>query len=166
MYADGLSFLEEEREAWRPFEALLDLSDEQLGAPLEGAHGWTGRDLMAHLCAWIGWWLEIARELAVNPTSPTLERLHELGRRLGGPGRSRKRRHPGRMGRPADRRTQAPIRTMPGGLRGYLTVVPEARWLKDGASLNSLTQNTTGHYEEHLAEPEGDPGRRPPLSAA
>ena len=30
MYADGLSFLEEERDAWRPFEALLELTDEQL----------------------------------------------------------------------------------------------------------------------------------------
>jgi len=30
MYADGLSFLDEERDAFRPFEALLELTDEQL----------------------------------------------------------------------------------------------------------------------------------------
>jgi len=30
MYADGLSFLDEERDAWRPYEALLELTDEQL----------------------------------------------------------------------------------------------------------------------------------------
>ena len=34
MYLDALEFLEEEREAWAPFEALATLSDEQLAAPL------------------------------------------------------------------------------------------------------------------------------------
>ena len=32
VYLDALSFLEDERDAWRPFEALLELSDEQLEA--------------------------------------------------------------------------------------------------------------------------------------
>ncbi|HTC86578.1 MAG TPA: hypothetical protein VK656_07725, partial [Candidatus Acidoferrum sp.] len=49
MYLDALEFLEEERDAFRPFEALDDLSDEQLQVPLAGAHGWSGRDLMGHL---------------------------------------------------------------------------------------------------------------------
>ena len=42
--------------------------------------------------------------------------------------------------------------TMPGELRGYLTVVPEARWLKDPARLKSLLGNTIEHYAEHEAE--------------
>ena len=46
MYLDALSFLEDERETFRPFEALLDLSDEQLDQPVEAAGGWSGRDLM------------------------------------------------------------------------------------------------------------------------
>ena len=80
MYADGLSFLDEERDAWRPFEALLELTDEQLERPLDGAHGWTGRDLMAHLGVWIEWWLKIARELAVSPNKlrPATS-WHEIG---------------------------------------------------------------------------------------
>ena len=73
MYADGLSFLEEERDAWRPFEALLNLSDEQLERSVDGAHGWSGRDLMAHLAVWIEWMLNVSRELALGPASPTYE---------------------------------------------------------------------------------------------
>src|SRR5664280_3206876 len=79
MYEDGLSFLDEERDAWRPFEALLELTDEELERPLEGAHGWTGRDLMAHMSVWIEWWLNIARELAVGPNSQTYDRLQAIG---------------------------------------------------------------------------------------
>ena len=44
------------------------------------------------------------------------------------------------------------LSTIPGELRGYLTVVPEARWLKDSAHLKSLLDNTTEHYAEHMAE--------------
>ncbi len=42
--------------------------------------------------------------------------------------------------------------TLPGELRGYLTVVPETRWLKDSAHLKSLLGNTTEHYDEHMAD--------------
>ena len=49
MYLDALSFLEEERDAWRAFEALDELSDEELSVPVDGAHGWSGRDLIAHV---------------------------------------------------------------------------------------------------------------------
>ena len=42
--------------------------------------------------------------------------------------------------------------TLPGELRGYLTVVPEARWLKDSAHLRSLLGNTTEHYDDHMAD--------------
>ena len=79
MYTDGLSFLDEEREAWRPFESLLELTDAQLEQPIEGAHGWTGRDLMSHLGVWIEWWLDIARELAVGPNSAAYDRLTAIG---------------------------------------------------------------------------------------
>ena len=49
MYLNALEFLEEEREAWRPFEALDTLTDDQLDQEIEGAHGWTARDLLSHL---------------------------------------------------------------------------------------------------------------------
>ena len=74
MYLDALEFLEEEREAWAPYEALDDLTDEQLSVPVAGAHGWSGRTLIGHLVAWQEHALVVATELAVNDTSPTKAR--------------------------------------------------------------------------------------------
>jgi hypothetical protein len=127
MYLDALEFLEEERDAWRPFEALADLTDAELAQPVAGAQGWTGRELMAHLLAWQGVALQIATELAVDETSATIARTD------------------------ADWEAQR-FRTQPGELRGYLTVVPEARWLKHAANLRALSDETTLHYEEHRAD--------------
>ncbi len=75
MYLDALSFLEDERDAWRSYEALAELTDEQLEKPIEGAHGWSGRDLIAHLVGWHEITLDIARELAVDETSRARERI-------------------------------------------------------------------------------------------
>ena len=69
MYVDGLSFLEDEREAWRPYEALESVSDASLDVPVAGAHGWTARDLIGHMVAWQELALTVARELAVDETS-------------------------------------------------------------------------------------------------
>ena len=71
MYLDALEFLEEERDAWRPFEALAGLTDDAARASRStAAHGWSGRQLMAHLLAWQEVALAVATELAVNETSP------------------------------------------------------------------------------------------------
>ena len=40
MYLDAMEFLEEERDAWAPYEALAELSDDQLAEAVDGAHGW------------------------------------------------------------------------------------------------------------------------------
>ena len=160
MYADGFSFLEEERETWRPFEALLDLSDAQLEQPLDGAHGWTGRDLMAHLGVWIEWWLNIARELAVNPASPTFDRLEEIGRDWDNQGDVLNGRYQAEWAALPMAEVRRRFSEMPGELRGYLTVVPETRWLKDAKHLKSLIGNTTEHYAEH------EPDLRAILAAA
>ena len=74
MHLDALEFLDEERGAWRPFEALAGLTDEQLTVPVEAAHGWTGRQLMGHLLSGHEVALAVATELAVNETSPARER--------------------------------------------------------------------------------------------
>ncbi len=152
MYADGLSFLDEEREAWRPFEALAELSDEQLEAPVQGAHGWTGRDLMGHLCAWMGWWLEVAQELAVGEKSPTFDRLEEMGKTWETEGDAINARIQAEWSALPMAEVRRRFATYPGELRGYLTVVPESRWLKDGARLRSLLGNTTEHYPDHMPE--------------
>ena len=150
MYLDAMEFLEEEREAWRPYEALLDLTDDQLEQPIDGAHGWSGRDLMAHLLGWLDITLAAAKELAVREDSPTLQR------------RERETADPGvdtlneRMRAEARERSLADLReafgSVPGELRGYLTVVPETRWVKNPAHLKAFLEDTTEHYEEHAAD--------------
>ena len=42
-------------------------------------------------------------------------------------------------------------RTIPGELRGHLTVVPEARWLKNGELQAFFTSETIDHYADHAA---------------
>jgi hypothetical protein len=150
MYLDAMEFLEEEREAWRPYEALLDLTDDQLERPVAAAHGWSGRDLMAHLLGWLDVTLAAAKELAVREDSSTLER------------RERETADPGvavlneRMLAAARERPLADLReafrSVPGELRGYLTVVPETRWVKNPAHLKAFLEDTTEHYEEHAAD--------------
>jgi hypothetical protein len=150
MYLDAMEFLEEEREAWRPYEALLDLTDEQLMRDVEAAHGWSGRDLMAHLLAWLDITLAAARELAVREDSPTLERRARETAEPGVDAMNEQFLAAGRE-RPIDD-LRAAFRTMPGELRGYLTVVPEARWVKHPARLKAILEDTTEHYDEHTAD--------------
>lgn len=150
MYLDALEFLEEERDAWAEFEALAGLTDAQLTVVVDGAHGWSGRDLMAHLLAWQEVALDAAKELAVNETSPTILRVDADWDARGGEVVN-------------DEITRAwaelpmealrdRFRTQPGELRGYLTVVPETRWLKHATHLKSFHDETIAHYEEHVAD--------------
>ena len=152
MYADGFSFLEEERDAWRPFEALLELADDQLERPVEGAHGWSGRDLMAHLSVWIEWALRIARELALGPNSPTYNEFRAISRNWEAQGDLLNARYRAEWAGLPTAEVRRRFSTLPGELRGYLTVVPETRWLKDSDHLRSLLANTTEHYSEHEAD--------------
>jgi hypothetical protein len=152
MYADGLSFLDEERDAWRPFEALLELADAQLEQPIDGAHSWTGRDLMSHLGVWLEWWLNIARELAVGPNSAAFDRLTAIGSDWEAQGDALNAGYRAEWAALPMAEVRRRFSTTPGELRGYLTVVPEARWLKDSAHLKSLFANTTEHYADHMPE--------------
>ena len=152
MYADGLSFLEEERDALRPFEALLELTDEQLEQQIEGAHGWRGRDLMAHIAVWLEGWLTIAKELAVGPASPQFDWLKAVGADWEAQGSVINDGFTEEWAALPTAEVRRRFATVPGELRGYLTVVPEARWLKDPSHLRSLLGNTTEHYADHMAD--------------
>jgi hypothetical protein len=149
MYFDALSFLEDDRDAWTPFEQLATLSDEQLADVVPGMHGWSGRDLIAHMVGWQEVALAVARELAVHDTSPRKEHedadwkargdvindeLNDLWRAL-----------------PMDE-VRSRLATVPGELRGYLTVVPETRWIKDPAMLKFFLNETVEHYQDHMAD--------------
>ena len=150
MYLDALEFLEEEREAWAPFEALADLSDAELERPVEAAHGWTGRDLMAHMLAWQAVSLDVARELAVGETSPTIARVDEDWDARGGEVVNAEIQADW-AALPLDE-LRARYRSQPGELRGTLTVVPEARWIKHPTHMSSFNQETIDHYREHAAD--------------
>jgi len=147
MYLDALEFLEEERDAFRPFEALADLSDEQLSVAVEGAHGWSGRQLMGHLLAWQEVAVSVATELAVNETSPAKSRADSDWDTRGGDV----------VNAEIDARWAAlpmdelreRFGSIPGQLRGYLTVVPESRWLKHPDHQRFFLTETTTHYEAH-----------------
>ena len=149
MYLNALEFLEEEREAWRPFEALDRLSDDQLGVPIDQAHDWSGRDLIAHLVAWQQNALDVAKELAVGETSATKEgsdrEWAERGDAINTEIQEEWR------ARPMDE-VRRRLREVPGDLRGYLTVVPETRWLKHADNLRFFVDETIDHYADHAAD--------------
>jgi hypothetical protein len=150
MYLDAMEYLEEERDGWAPFEALADLSDEQLTRPVPAAHGWSGRDLMGHLLAWQEVALEMARELAVNETSPSRARMDADWDARGGDAINADL-SAAWADLPIDE-VRERFRTLPGELRGYLTVVPETRWLKHPTHLKSFHDDMTAHYEDHRAD--------------
>jgi hypothetical protein len=150
VYLDSLEFLEEEREAWAPFEALADLTDEQLSVPVAGAHGWSGRQLMGHLVAWQAVALAVATDLAFNDSSPAKVRADADWEARGGEAINAEIDATWAAVPLADLRER--FRTLPGQLRGYLTVVPETRWLKHAANMEFFRDETTGHYEGHQSE--------------
>ncbi len=151
MYFDALSFLEDERDTFRAFEALDALTDEQLEVAPPTDLGWSGRDLMGHLVQWQEISLQVAKELAVNEASPTYEANHA---RWAIPGEADRFNDAGIIAWRAlpIAEVRARFRVAAGELRGYLTVVPESRWIKHPRHQEYFFGETTGHYEEHLPE--------------
>ena len=145
-----MSFLEEEREAWRPYEQLLDLTDEQLSQPIGAAHSWSGRDLMGHLLAWLTAQLEVARELAVGETSARSAAIDADWNARGGDVVNAELLKEWALKPMSEIREL--FRSVPGELRGTLTVVPETRWLKNPREMDGFMESTIDHYEEHAAD--------------
>jgi hypothetical protein len=150
MYLDAMEFLEEERDAWAPYEALAGLTDDELRDPVEGSHGWSGRDLIAHMLAWQGVALEAAKELAISETSEVFARVDADWEARGGDAVNAEITATW-ASRPMSE-LRAALAAQPGELRGYLTVVPEARWLKHADRLKSFYDETIDHYHDHLAD--------------
>jgi hypothetical protein len=149
MYLNALEFLEEERDAWRPFEALAAIPDERMDEPVAGAHGWSARDLIGHLVAWQSWALDVAKDLAVGEASPTIERLDRLWEERGD-GVNDDIQAAWRA-LPVEE-VRARLSAVPGELRGYLTVVPETRWVKHPKHLRTFLEETIEHYADHAAD--------------
>jgi hypothetical protein len=149
MYVDGLSFLEDEREAWRPYEALEAVPDDAFDVPVEGAHGWTARDLIGHMVAWQELALTVARELAVDERSRSKAQA-DADRDARGDAINDELIAEWRALPVSEVRRR--LSTVPGELRGYLTVVPESRWIKHADHQNFLASETLEHYDEHLGD--------------
>ena len=128
-------------------EALDELTDADLAPQLESVHGWSGRDLMAHMVAWQEASLSVARELAVNDTSPTKAASDADWDARGDEINEEIRLH--WLALPMDE-VRNRFRTVPGELRGYLTVVPETRWIKSAEYEQFFLDETIDHYESHL----------------
>ena len=149
MYLNALEFLEEEREAWRPYEALDGLTDEQLDQPIDAAHDWSGRDLIAHVVGWQQNALDVARELAISESSPTKERSDREWEARGDEVNADIQADFRALPMAEVRRR---LREVPGELRGYLTVVPETRWVKHTDHLRFFLDETIEHYAEHTPD--------------
>ncbi len=103
---------------------------------------------MGHMLAWQGLSLEVAKELAVNETSPAIDRAEVDWDTRGGEVVNAELQAQWAALSMADLREQ--FRTQPGELRGYLTVVPEARWIKNPVHMESFDTQTIDHYHEHM----------------
>ena len=149
MYFDALSFLEDEREAWRPFEALVEVDPARFGEPVAGAHGWSARDLLSHLVAYQAHCLDVARELAVGEQSPSHARMAAAWSERGDAVNDEL----AETWRPlADDEVRRRGRETPGELRGYLTVVPETRWVKHAVFGPFFEEELLDHYADHEAD--------------
>src|SRR3954463_4507231 len=146
MYTDALSFLEDERDAWRPFEALSQLANDELERPVEAAHGWSGRDLVGHLVHWQILALDVAKELAVRVDSPTKEAADAdfetrgdvvVNAEVDAIWRAK----------PIDE-VRPDFAMVAGELLGFLTVDPETRWVKNGDTQTCFREETMDHYED------------------
>lgn len=141
--------LGEEREALRPFEALGLLTDAQLDREVPAAHDWSGRDLIAHVVAWLDDAIEVAAELGVQATSPARERsTHEFETRgddINAQIQADWRRLP-----MAEVRRR--LRDVPEELRRAVRAVPESHWASDPEHLRFIRVYTIGHYQDHVAD--------------
>jgi len=149
MYFDALSFLEDERDAWRPYEALFMLTPAHLELPVSGEDRWSGRDLLGHLVFWQERALTVARELAVGETSAS--RLRDEAEWEARGDSINDEAVAAWRALPLDE-LLARARTVAGELRGHLTVVPEARWLKNSEVQAFFASETIDHYADHAAD--------------
>jgi hypothetical protein len=150
MYTDALSFLEDERDAWQPYEALSQLTDEDLERPVPAARGWSGRDLMGHLVHWQILALDVAKELAVRSESPTKDAADADFAARGDVAVNAEVDALWRA-KPLDEVRQEFARVA-GELRGFLTVVPETRWVKNADMQTFFYEETIEHYADHESD--------------
>jgi hypothetical protein len=100
----------------------------------------------------VGWQqvaLTIAKDLAVNETSPEMARMDaEFDSRGDELNAEMIERWRGLS--PSEVRDR--LQSVAGELRGYLTVVPESRWIKHPTHLETFVGETLEHYDDHRGD--------------
>jgi hypothetical protein len=105
---------------------------------------------MGHLLAWLENALAAARELAVGERSPTMSRSDADWDARGGEAVNAELVE--RYGAIPLAELRARYRSVPGELRGTLTVIPESRWLKHPDHLRWILDETLDHYADHRSD--------------
>jgi hypothetical protein len=149
MYFDALSFLEDERDAWRPFEALLSVPADRFDLPVAAAHGWSARELLSHLAAYQAHALDVARELAVGEQSPAHAAMDAAWNARGDAVNDEL---SAAWRALSDDEVRGRAAALPGELRGFLTVVPEARWVKHPVFGPFFEDELLDHYADHASD--------------
>jgi len=146
--ADAPEFLRVERDTFRPFETLADLTDDQVSVPVSGAHGWSGRQLMSHLLSGHELAIAVAAELAVGEMSLAKERADADWEARGGDVVNAE--IDARWAALAMHDLRARFATLPEKLRSYLMVLPENHWLTHGDHQRFFLSETIAHYADHV----------------
>lgn len=141
-----MDFQSAEAAGWAPYEALGNLSDDDLERPLADAHGWAGRDLIAHIVFWQEVGAQIVRDLATSDVSPTKERVDAQWDEGGDAWNERIL---------ADWRemplseVRSRLATAPAALRAALDAAPASRWWDSARNREALVEETVDHYADH-----------------
>jgi hypothetical protein len=146
---DSATFLAAEADAWAPYTALGGLSDADLERPVEAAHGWSGRDLMAHLAFWQGIAVGIARDLAASDVSET-HAATDARWDAGGDDWNAEILADWRALPLAE--VRARFRDTPAALRQALAAAPVERWWGNESEREMILDETIGHYADHPAD--------------
>lgn len=143
------ALLEEERAAFRPFEALGLLPDAQLDVAVAAAHDWSGRDVIAHVIAWLADAIAVATELRAQPSSPALAKSRQAFAASGDDINARIQAEWRDLPVAEVRRR---LREVPVALRRAVADVPAAHWAGDPENLRFIHIYTVEHYEDHATD--------------
>jgi hypothetical protein len=105
---------------------------------------------MGHLVHWQILALDVAKELAVGERSPRKAAADEDFATRGDVAVNAEVDALWRAKTVAEVRQE--FAAVAGELRGFLTVVPETRWVKNADMQTFFIEETTEHYDEHLGE--------------
>ena len=105
---------------------------------------------MGHLLTWQLLSLDVAKELALGERSPSHERADADWEARGGDAVNAEADADWRASSIDEVRQE--FARVAGELRGFLTVVPETRWVKNADQQRFFYEETTEHYEDHLAD--------------